>query len=113
MSIISSIAERSEQKRSVVKKVYAALIEVITHDLKKERRVRLPDLGIVGIKFRPARAKRKGINPFTKKETTFKARPASNKLKFRFAKGLRLFVEKLEVVEPKKKKKHHHKKHHS
>ena len=109
MSIVRNIAERADQKRSVVKAVYAALIEEVTSTLKEERKVRLPDLGIIGIKFRPARPKRKGINPFTKKEQTFKAKPASNKLKFRFAKGLRKFAEKLPVEAPKKKHKHHNK----
>lgn len=104
MSIVSNIAERSGQKRSVVKEVYAALIEEVTHGLKHERRVRLPGFGIIGLKFRPARKKGKGISPFTKKEITYKARPASNKLKFRFAKDMRVFAEKLPAVPPKKKK---------
>lgn len=104
MSIISDVAERCEQKRSVVKEVYGALVKEVTHALKENRKVRLPDLGVLAIRYRPARPKRKGINPFTKKEQTFKAKPASNKLKFRFAKSLRVFSEKLPVVAPKKRK---------
>lgn len=104
MSIISNVAERCGQKRSVVKEVYSALVEEVAHSLKEDRRVRLPDLGIIGLKFRPARKKSKGISPFTKKEVVFKARPASNKLKFRFATDLRKLADKLPAVAPKKHK---------
>jgi hypothetical protein len=37
----------------------------------------------------PAKKARKGINPFTKEETTFKAKPASVKLKVRALKKLK------------------------
>ena len=37
----------------------------------------------------PAKPKRKGINPFTKQETVFAAKPASTKLKVRPLKKLK------------------------
>lgn len=109
MNIRAAIAEASGQKPKVVKQVYESLVDVVQENLKSDRRVRLPGLGILSIKFKPARPKRKGMNPFTKEMTTFKAKPASNKLKFRPAKDLKVFADKLPKVEPKKKgKKRHH-----
>ena len=107
LNIRKAIAEKSEQKPKVVREVYDALVDVVQDTLKSDRRVRLPGLGIVSIKFKPARPKRKGKNPFTGEMTTFKANPASNKLKFRPAKELKNFVDRLPKVEPKKKRKKH------
>lgn len=107
MNIRKAIAEASEQSPKIVRSVYDALVDVVQDSLKSDRKVRLPGLGIVSIKFKPARPKRKGKNPFTGEMTTFKAKPASNKLKFRPSKDLKEFVDKLPKVEPKKKRKKH------
>ena len=116
MKLYTQLAEESGQARKEIKEVYEALIKHIKHELKHERKVRLPELGRIAIRFRPAKEKRKGMNPFTKKEQWFKAKPASNKLAFRPSKDFKEWVnEKVSVEAPKKKHKKSkgHKKHHS
>jgi nucleoid DNA-binding protein len=117
MNLYTQLAETSGQSRKEVKAIYEALITKVKHELKHERRMRLPELGILRIRYRPAKEKRKGRNPFSGKEMWFKAKPASNKLAFRPSKDFKEYVnDKIPVEAPKKKhkkekkhKKHHHK----
>lgn len=105
MSLLSDVAERSGQSRKIVRAVYEALCKTVRIALKNERRIRLPELAVIKVKFRPAREKRKAMNPFTKKMGWQKARPATNKVRFSPVKDLKVYVEeKVEVVAPKKKK---------
>jgi DNA-binding protein HU-beta len=105
MNLFTVVAEKSGQKRKIVKEVYEALTETIYEGLKEDRRVRLPGIAIVRIKYRPATEKRKGTNPFNGQPMTFKAKAAANKVKINPVKDLRVFVDKkIEVVAPKKKK---------
>jgi nucleoid DNA-binding protein len=103
MNFLKEVVDKSEIHRKEVKQVYDAMVEVIHEQLKSERRVRLPEIGVVAVRYRAAKPKRKGMNPFTKQMTTFKAKPASNKLKINPAKQLKDFAAKLAVVAPKKK----------
>lgn len=106
MKLYSLISERTGQTRKVVKEVYEALVLEARKGLRTERLFKLPELGRLKISYRPAKEKRKGRNPFSGKEMWFKAKPASNKLRFSAAKPLKLFIaNKVEVVEPKKKHK--------
>lgn len=106
MNLFTEVAEKSGQSRKIVKSVYEALCSRIRVNLKNERRIRLPELGILKISFRAAKEKRKGRNPFNGKIMTFKAKPASNKLRFTPVKDMKEYVkEKIEVVAPKKKHK--------
>lgn len=106
MNLFAEVAEKSGQKRSVVKAVYEALLSRIRVNLKNERRVRLPDFAVVKVQFRKAKEKRRGRNPFNGKKMWFKARPASNKLRITPLKRMKDWcAEKLEVIEPKKKSK--------
>lgn len=115
MKLYNEIAELSGQPRKAVKAVYEALIKTIKHSLKHDRGIRLPDLGKISVRFRKAKPKREGMNPFTGKKQWFKAKDASNKIGFRPAKYFKQYVEeKVPVEEPKKKhkkEKKHHKKH--
>ena len=114
MKLYSQLAESSEEPRKAVKNVYEALIKHVRHELRHERRVRLPELGIISIRFRPAKEKRRGRNPATGQEMWFKPKPASNKLRFSPTKDFKVYIaEKIAVVEPKKKhkKEKHHSKH--
>jgi nucleoid DNA-binding protein len=92
MSFFGDVAETAGQPRKVVVAVYDAVVEVIQDELKATRRVRIPKLGILKIKFSPARPKKKGINPFTKEEMMFKAKPASNKVRFNALASLKDYV---------------------
>jgi len=49
----------------------------------------LPGLMKIVVQHKPATPARKGINPFTKEETMFKAKPARNVVKVRPLKGLK------------------------
>ena len=105
MNMTKQLVQESGQPRKVVKAVYDALIGEIQKGLKEDRSVRLPGIGKLRIRYKPARPKKKGKNPFTGEAMTFKAKLASNKLRFRPAKELKEFVGKLKVVAPKGKKK--------
>lgn len=106
MNLFTQVSEATEGiPRKKVKRVYEALISVIQDALKEDRRIRLPQLGILKVSYRKARPKRRGRNPATGEKMWFKAKEASNKLKFRPAKELKDFSDELEVVDPKKKKK--------
>lgn len=106
MKLYSTLAERSGQTRKVVKAVYEALVTELHIGLKTERLFRLPEIGRVKVSYRPAKEKRRGRNPFTGKEGWFKAKDASNKLRFAAAKVLKTYVEnKVPVIAPPKKKK--------
>jgi nucleoid DNA-binding protein len=105
MSLLADLATESGQPRKIVRAIYDALMTVVKSNLKAERAFRLPGLGKLRIAYKPAREKRKGINPFTKKPAIFKAKPASNRLRFRPFRELKDFVADLPVVNIKKKKK--------
>lgn len=68
--------------------------DVIAKGLKKEGRVTVRGVGIFSTKKKPATKKRKGINPFTKEEQEFAAKPASTQVKVRPAKALKAPFEK-------------------
>lgn len=68
--------------------------QVIAKGLKKEGRVTVRGVGIFSTKKKPATKKRRGINPFTKEEQEFAAKPASTQVKVRPAKVLKAPFEK-------------------
>lgn len=107
MRLYTQIAERCGETRKVVRIVYEALVKQARSSLRHERYFRLPELGRLRIKYSPPREKRWGKNPFNpKKKMLFKAKDASNKVRFSVAKQLKVFVaNKVEVVPPPKKKK--------
>lgn len=106
MKLTSEIAEKCGHPRKVVKEVLDSLVTQIHDSLARDRGIRLPEIGKISVKFRPAKPKRKGRNPFNGKEMTFKAKPASNKLRFSPAKSLKEFaLKKIKVVAPHGKKK--------
>jgi nucleoid DNA-binding protein len=74
MDEFHTLIERSIKKRSVGEFTVPGIMKITT--VKK-----------------PARKARKGINPFTGEETTFKAKPASIAVKIRPLKKLKEFAE--------------------
>ena len=54
--------------------------------------MQVPGLMKVTVVRKPATKERKGINPFTGLETTFKAKPARNVVKVRAMKALKSMV---------------------
>src|SRR6266545_616628 len=57
--------------------------------LKKGSKIRIPDLGILQVRVRPARPARRGRNPATGEAIQIKASKASKKVAFRAAKALK------------------------
>lgn len=81
--LYKTIADSAELSRNQVTAVFDTLGEIIGLHLKKDgpEKFMLPGLLKIVVKKVPAKPARKGINPFTKEPTTFKAKPASKKVK--------------------------------
>lgn len=85
------LAETTGVEPKAVKAVMAALENTIVASVNRKGAGAfvLPGLLKVTAVAVPAKKARKGINPFTKEETVFKAKPASVKLKVRPLKKLK------------------------
>ena len=81
--LFTQIAERSEMKKSDVKGVMDTLTEIGYKELKKSGSFLVPGFAKLVVIKKPATKARKGINPFTKEPTTFKAKPARKIIKAR------------------------------
>merc|ERR1711959_304408 len=73
----SSVAETTGLKSKDVKAVVDGIIEVAAEQLKKNGSFKLAGALNLKLKKKPARAAKKGVNPFTKEPCVFKAKPAS------------------------------------
>ncbi|EKD92243.1 MAG: DNA-binding protein [uncultured bacterium] len=89
--LYSHLAECTQLTRKDIANVFDALSEVTQSHLKKGApgEFTVPSLMKIKIIHKPATKARKGINPFTGQETTFKARPARNVVKVRPLKALK------------------------
>ncbi len=86
---IEAVANESGLDKKQVNAVLDGLTGVIYKELKNENEVVIPGLVKLTTVKKPAVPARKGINPFTKEETTFKARPARTVIKPRPLKALK------------------------
>lgn len=91
------IGEHSGIHRKQVAAVFETLGKIMSVDLAKPSQdkpkvFQVPGLMKVTAKFKPAKAAYKGIDPFTKTEKMFKAKPASTQLKIRPLKALKAMV---------------------
>jgi nucleoid DNA-binding protein len=88
---LNYLAQRAGLKRAQVGLVVMGLQEVIESHLKKNGPGMYTLQGVAKFKVvrKPATKARKGINPFTGEETTFKAKPARNVVKIRPLKKLK------------------------
>lgn len=88
------IAEHVGITKKEVQHVFDAMSQIIKKDLSKQGpgEFKVPGLMKVVVQRKPATKARKGINPFTGEETTFKAKPARNVVKIRPLKGLKELV---------------------
>jgi len=89
--ILDAIAAATDLSRKQVAAVLDSLGEVIEAHVKKNAvgEFVLPGLLKISTVRKPATKARKGVNPFTKEEVTFKAKPASTVVKLRPLKGLK------------------------
>jgi len=91
--IFAFISEKTNLKRKDVVAVFDALSSLIERDLKKGPGiVNLAGLMKIRVVNKPAVPARRGINPFTKEEVMFKAKPARNVVKVQPLKTLKDMV---------------------
>ena len=81
--LIQKIAEECSVAKKDVKAVVESLAAVGYKELKKAGVFVLPGFAKFMVVKKPATPERKGINPFTKEPTVFKAKPARKTLKVR------------------------------
>jgi DNA-binding protein HU-beta len=89
---LKHLAEWAGYNHGIPKKqaieMFTGFVADIGHVLKKGSKIRIPNLGVLQVRIRPARPARKGRNPATGEEIQIKASKASKKVAFRVAKGL-------------------------
>ena len=92
--VLEALAEDSGMSKSEVKKVWGSLERLIEASICDQGcgQFTLPGLMKVTTVRRPAIKARRGINPFTKKETWFKAKPASTGVRIRALKKMKGFA---------------------
>ena len=78
-----------EISRKQVKQVIETLVAVGHKELKKNGVFVLPGFAKFVVVKKPARPARKGINPFTKQEQMFAAKPASKAVRARAVKAIK------------------------
>jgi nucleoid DNA-binding protein len=91
--MLTHIAEKTGLKRKEVSAVFDEMAGIMKRDLKSGAGV-FNIYGLMKVKLvrKPATAARKGINPFTKEEVMFKAKPARNVVKVLPLKALKDMV---------------------
>jgi nucleoid DNA-binding protein len=89
--IITNIADSTQLSRKQVKSVFDALSDQIKGAVGKKGPgvFAVPGLMKITVIQKPATKARKGINPFTKEEQMFKAKPARKVIKVRPLKALK------------------------
>ena len=85
--LIEKIATTTELSKKEVKNVMDTLVDVGHKELKKNGLFLVPGFAKFVVVKKPATKARKGINPFTKEPTVFKAKPARKVLKIRAVKA--------------------------
>ena len=92
--IVGSIADNTGLTKKQVGDVIGELEKLIEGSIKKRSvgEFTIPGLMKITTVRKPAVKARKGINPFTGEETTFKAKPASTAVKIRPLKKIKEFA---------------------
>ncbi len=92
--ILTALAESTELTKKEIATVLEELGALIGNNLGKQGPgvFNIPGLMKVKVIRKPATKARKGINPFTKEETMFKAKPARNVVKIVPLKALKDMV---------------------
>ncbi|MEM9243612.1 MAG: HU family DNA-binding protein [Pseudomonadota bacterium] len=88
--IVAHMSDAAGITRNQAATALTAFCDVVEASIKPRSCGKFTLSGVltVGIKVRPKRPARKGINPFTGEMTTFKAKPAKKVVKIRALKGL-------------------------
>ena len=91
---VASLAEAADLSKQQISKVLDELSSLIANNLQESGPgvLVIPGLLKISVVRKPATEARAGINPFTKEETIFKAKPAKNVVKLVALKGLKDLV---------------------
>jgi nucleoid DNA-binding protein len=81
--LTTAIADRTELNKTDVKRVLAALEDVVLEEIGNAQKVRIGGLAQLTVRVKPAQKKRQGRNPATGEEITIAAKPASVDLRAR------------------------------
>jgi nucleoid DNA-binding protein len=94
VELLNALAEEADLTKQQVSTLLDALGRLIAKNLDSQGPgvVTLPGLMKIKVVRKPATEAREGINPFTKEETIFKAKPARNTVKIVPLKGLKDMV---------------------
>lgn len=92
--IYTALAERTGLAKKDISKVFDELGTLIGDQLGKKgpKTFNVPGLMKITVNHKPATKERRGIDPFTKQEKLFKAKPARNVVKVRPLKALKDMV---------------------
>lgn len=91
--IAHTLSETTGLTKTQVASVFDALAELVGRQLNSGPGIfTLPGLLKIKVARKPAVPARSGINPFTKQETIFKAKPARNVVKLQALKSLKQLV---------------------
>jgi len=90
--ILASISKDTGLSKKQVSAVFDSLNTVIKKSLKSNGIFTLPGLAKMKVVKKPATKAREGVNPFTGEKMTFKAKPASKKVRVMPLKNLKGFV---------------------
>lgn len=90
--LLAYIAEENGLTRKQVASVFDSLNGAIEKSLRRNGVFALPGLVKLKVTRKPATKARKGVNPFTGEAMTFKAKPASKKVKALALKNLKDMV---------------------
>lgn len=93
--ILADLAEKSGVSKKEIGTVLEGLTDIIESHVSKKGpgEFTLPGLLKITTVHKPAQKARKGINPFTKEEVMFKAKPARTVVKIRPLKKLKEMAE--------------------
>ncbi len=87
--LVAALAAAGGIKNTQVKDMFDALAALAAKELRAGGTFTIPGLVKITRVNTPAKAARKGTNPFTKEPMTFKAKPAGKKLKVTAIKALK------------------------
>lgn len=90
--VVAQICKDAELSRKQVAAVFESLNGIIRKSLRSHGMFTLPGLLKMKVVKKPATKAREGINPFTKEKMTFKAKPASKKVRVLPLKSLKALV---------------------
>jgi len=92
--VLTALAERTGMEKKEVENFLEQLRQLIGENLSEQGPgvFTLPGMLKIRRVHKPAVPERRGINPFTKEEQTFKAKPATNTVKVNPLKGLKDLV---------------------